>query len=168
MATSKIVRLSLFCGEKKKPTSHRIRCAGDLYTLGRPLEDFDKEVMVVATLTQKNFVISTHLVSLGTLTASLVHPREVLRPVLEDCAAAFALIHNHPSGHPDPSREDTTLTKRLAACGALLGVRLLDHVIIGANVFYSYQEMNSDCIDQAKTDFDKALLAADGMWCSDV
>jgi DNA repair protein RadC len=89
-------------------------------------------------MTQKNDVIDRHMISLGTLTASLVHPREVYRPALQDGAAAVAFVHNHPSGDPTPSPEDRALTKRLADAGALLGIRVLDHVIVGRERFYSF------------------------------
>ena len=72
-------------------------------------------------------------VTAGTLTASLVHPREVFSPAVRDSAAAVVAVHNHPSGDPSPSREDLAVTRRLAEAGNLLGIPLLDHVIVGGN-----------------------------------
>lgn len=79
-------------------------------------------------------------VSEGTLTASLVHPREVFRYALREAAASVILVHNHPSGDPSPSAEDEALTRRLKAAGELLGVRVLDHVVIGRRRWLSFVE----------------------------
>ena len=80
------------------------------------------------------------MVSQGTLTASLVHPREVFRPALREAAAAIVLVHNHPSGDPTPSREDREVTRRLAEAGEILGVRVLDHIVIAETGFRSLRE----------------------------
>ena len=79
-------------------------------------------------------------VSVGTLTASLVHPREVLGPALRARAAALVVAHNHPSGDPEPSPEDCALTERLRDAARLLGLELLDHVVVGRNGFVSLRE----------------------------
>jgi DNA repair protein RadC len=75
-------------------------------------------------------VLREVMASRGTLTASLVHPREVFRPALREGAAALVVVHNHPSGDPGPSHEDREVTRRLVQAGALLGVPLLDHVVV--------------------------------------
>lgn len=97
-----------------------------------------KEMFFVVTLNQKHRIIDKHLISMGSLTASLVHPREVYRPAIMDSAAAVVFVHNHPSGDTTPSTEDRNLTKRLKDCGDLLGIRVLDHVIVGCNEFTSF------------------------------
>lgn len=79
-------------------------------------------------------------ISLGTLTSSLVHPREFFRPALREGAAAVIAVHNHPSGDPEPSAEDIAVTRRLWEAGQLLGVPLLDHVVLGDGCFVSLQE----------------------------
>jgi DNA repair protein RadC len=79
-------------------------------------------------------------ISVGTLTASLVHPREVFRPALREAAAAVVLVHNHPSGDPTPSCEDREVTQRLVAAGELLGVPVLDHVIVAEHGFASFRD----------------------------
>jgi DNA repair protein RadC len=79
-------------------------------------------------------------ISHGTLTASLVHPREVFRPALREGAAALVVVHNHPSGDPAPSAEDHQVTERLARAGELLGVRLLDHVVVAERGYRSLRE----------------------------
>ena len=80
---------------------------------------------------QKHKVIGINTVSMGSLTASVVHPREVMKPAILSNAVALLLCHNHPSGAPQPSQEDRALTKRLVDAGKLLGIALLDHVILG-------------------------------------
>ena len=90
-----------------------------------------QEAFTVLTLNTKNRVLDRHLVSLGLVDASLVHPREVFRPAILDGAAAVILSHNHPSGDPTPSVEDLRITRQLLEAGRLLDIRVLDHVILG-------------------------------------
>lgn len=80
------------------------------------------------------------LVSQGSLTASVVHPREVFNPAIRDSAAAVICVHNHPSGDPQPSQEDRVLTRRLAEAGRLLGIQVLDHIIIGRQAYMSFAD----------------------------
>ena len=77
------------------------------------------------------------VISIGSLNASIVHPREVLKPAIENSAASIILVHNHPSGDPTPSREDTEFTKRMAKCGELIGIQHLDHLVIGDGSYVS-------------------------------
>lgn len=91
----------------------------------------DREQFVVAFLTVRHRLIGLHTVSVGCLTSSLVHPREVFKPAILSGAAALIVAHNHPSGDPEPSAEDVALTRRLRAAGELLGIDVLDHVILG-------------------------------------
>lgn len=95
--------------------------------LGEP----DREYMVVLMLDGKNRITSIHRVSEGTLNQSLVHPRETFKAAILANAAAVILVHNHPSGDPSPSKEDISITRRLKDAGELLGIRVLDHVIVG-------------------------------------
>jgi len=109
--------------------------------LAQYIGEVDREVFVIAMLTIRHRVIGLHTVSVGCLTSSLVHPREVLKPAILSGSAAFLAAHNHPSGDPEPSAEDIALTRRLAAAGQLLGIELLDHVILGeAGRFVSLRE----------------------------
>jgi len=85
-------------------------------------------------------VMGEVLVSQGTLTASLVHPREVFRSAIRRSAAAIVLVHNHPSGDPAPSSEDCRVTERLVQAGELLGIRVLDHVVVAERGFHSFSE----------------------------
>ena len=92
-----------------------------------------REIFATVHLDSKNRVLCIETVSIGSLSAAVVHPREVFKATLLSSAAALVLVHNHPSGDPTPSREDLELTKRLKDAGELLGIRVLDHVIIGEN-----------------------------------
>jgi DNA repair protein RadC len=91
----------------------------------------DREMMVVVLVDARNKVIGLNTVSVGTLTESLVHPREVFKPAILANAAAVILGHNHPSGDPEPSPQDIATTRRLMEAGKALGIDVLDHVIIG-------------------------------------
>ena len=102
----------------------------------------DREHFMVAMLDQKHKVIGINTVSMGSLTASVVHPREVMKPAILSNAAALLCCHNHPSGAPQPSQEDRALTKRLVDAGQLLGINVLDHIILGdgSETYYSFAD----------------------------
>lgn len=99
-----------------------------------------QEEFHIVTLNTKHAPINTHLITRGTLDASLVHPREVFRPAIRDMAAAVILVHNHPSGDPTPSREDHQVTKRLTDAGKMLGITVLDHIVVAARSCVSVRE----------------------------
>ena len=99
-----------------------------------------KEQFVVILLNNKNKVIGTEVVSEGSLSSSIVHPREVYAPAILYHAAAIMVAHNHPSGDPKPSTEDTEVTRVLARSGKVLGIPMIDHVIIGDGNYYSFLE----------------------------
>jgi len=101
------------------------------------MRDLDREHFVAILLSTKNQVQDVVTVSIGSLSASIVHPREVLKPAIQASAAALIVAHNHPTGVPTPSPEDLEFTRRLARCGELLGIRLLDHVILGDGTYES-------------------------------
>lgn len=103
----------------------------------RPLA---KECFWDVLMDGKNRIISTVRVSEGSLTSSLVHPREVFRPAIRDAAASVLFVHNHPSGDPAPSEEDIQITRRLAETGKIVGIRVLDHVIIGGLKYFSFAD----------------------------
>ena len=101
----------------------------------------DREHFVVLLLNQKNRVIGVHTVSVGSLTASVVHPRETFKAAILANAAAIICGHNHPSGDCQPSKEDRAITARLVEGGKLLGIAVLDHVIIGdENKYFSFAD----------------------------
>jgi DNA repair protein RadC len=94
----------------------------------------------VVLLDTKRRVLRSTVLSVGTLDASIVHPREIFREAVAGGAAAIVLFHNHPSGDPEPSAEDTRLTERLIAAGILMGIDVIDHVILGDCRYFSYRE----------------------------
>ncbi|HEY6579595.1 MAG TPA: DNA repair protein RadC, partial [Rubrobacter sp.] len=95
--------------------------------------------VVVVLLNAKNAVIGIHTVSVGTLSSSLVHPREVFKPAIQASAAGLVVAHNHPSGKTEPSREDRDVTERIVEAGKTLGIEVLDHLVIG-DAFFSFKE----------------------------
>ena len=104
------------------------------------LRDAPHERFLVLLLDGRHRVLREVTASQGTLTASLVHPREVFRPALREAAAAVILVHNHPSGDPSPSREDREVTERLVQVGEILGIPVLDHVIVAERGYVSLRE----------------------------
>jgi len=113
------------------------KTSSDVAHLFKFLEKESKEHFIAVHLNAKNKIICVDRVSTGSLTASIVHPREVMKSTLLLSAAAMILVHNHPSSDPTPSREDIELTRRIKDSADLLGVRLLDHVIVGEAGYYS-------------------------------
>jgi DNA repair protein RadC len=119
----------------------QIRSSKDVANYYMPrLADEKREQFQVLLLDRKNRVRREVMVSQGSLTASVVHPREVFNPAIRDSAAAVIFVHNHPSGDPQPSQEDRVLTTRLADAGKLLGIQVLDHIIVGRNTYMSFAD----------------------------
>jgi DNA repair protein RadC len=113
----------------------------EVYAAYGPLmEDLQREVFRIALLDAKNGLLRDKVISEGTLSASLVHPREVFKPVILESAASVILLHNHPSGDPTPSREDVRLTRQLVECARLLDLRIHDHIIVGRGRYVSLAE----------------------------
>ena len=106
----------------------------------RLIHEGTQEVFAITTLDTKHTPIQSHEITVGTLDASLVHPREVFNKAIRDCCSAILLHHNHPSGIGDPSREDIAVTERLTDAGKLLGITVLDHIILAANGCVSIRE----------------------------
>lgn len=100
-----------------------------------------KETFKTLLLNSSNIIFREVLISEGTLSASIVHPREVFRIAITESAAGIILMHNHPSGNREPSREDITVTKQLVEAGKLIDIKILDHIIIAAESFYSFARM---------------------------
>ncbi len=118
-----------------------LRCAGDIVAaLGPEMTALDREQFVCCHLDVKNRLISREVVSIGHLSSALVHPREVFKAAILANAAAVALVHNHPSGDPEPSREDIDITRRLTKAGEILGIPVLDHVVIASRGHASLRE----------------------------
>jgi len=129
-----------------KTLKKRIASSYDVYTLFRhlldcgDLNDLDKEHFWAIGINGRNTILYVELVSLGILNSSIVHPREVYRFAIMKSVSSIIVAHNHPSGDPMPSPEDINITKRLHEAGKVLGISLLDHVIIGDNTFYSFND----------------------------
>lgn len=105
-------------------------------------ETADREHFIAVCLNSKNRILCINTVSIGSLNASVVHPREVFKAAILSNAAAIIVAHNHPSGDPTPSKEDRSITGTLASAGKILGIPVLDHIIIGDN-YYSFKEHGS-------------------------
>lgn len=99
-----------------------------------------QEHFVCIYLDTKNKVIKRETVFIGSLNASIVHPRECFKEAIRCSAASIICFHNHPSGDPNPSREDIDLTKRLVECGIMMGIEILDHIVIGDGQYVSFKE----------------------------
>lgn len=104
------------------------------------LRDEKREKFFSVLLDSKNRIIREELISIGSLNFSIVHPREVFAPAIRETAANILLLHNHPSGDPNPSKEDVGITKRLYEVGKIVGIEVLDHIIIGDGCYISFLE----------------------------
>ncbi|HEV8043622.1 MAG TPA: DNA repair protein RadC [Rubrobacter sp.] len=130
------VELGRRIGQVRNPGRPVISSPADVDRLLRGrIANLDRENFVVVLLNTKNEVIETSTVSVGTLSASLVHPREVFKPAVRASAASVILAHNHPSGKVEPSKEDREVTRRLGEAAAILGIEVLDHIIVGDGYF---------------------------------
>jgi DNA repair protein RadC len=118
-----------------------LRSSRDVYRHYRArLSGVPRETFWVVLLDTKNRILTDAKISEGSLSAAVVHPREVFRPAVEESAAAVILVHNHPSGDPTPSAEDVAITRRLREAGDVVGVKVLDHVVIGTTSYASFVE----------------------------
>ncbi|UEL49184.1 DNA repair protein RadC [Terrisporobacter hibernicus] len=136
-----IVSIKMIKESSIKYENRKINNPWDGFKLLRDmLEDCDRENMVVVCLNTKNEPINISVVSVGTLNSSLVHPREIFKTAILSNSNKILIAHNHPSGKVDPSNEDNKITKRLKESGELLGIEVLDHLIIGDGLYFSYKE----------------------------
>jgi len=123
------------------PLVSTIRSPMDVYKLLEPeFRHLKQEQFVCLFLNTKNGVMSKEVISIGSLNACIVHPREVFRSAIKRSCASIICAHNHPSGSPDPSPEDISITKRLVEAGAIIGIEMLDHVVIGNYKYTSLKE----------------------------
>lgn len=115
--------------------------SSDVAAYYRPrMKDLKKEIFRCALLDTKNTLIREEVVSIGSLSASIVHPRDTFKTAVRESAAAVIFIHNHPSGDIKPSQEDILLTRRLVQAGEVIGIRVLDHIIIGDGDHFSFRD----------------------------
>lgn len=123
---------------KRKFTSPKDVCS----FMKNKMKHLTNEEFRVILLNTKNCVIKVLTISVGSLSASIVHPREVFKEAIKHSAASMILVHNHPSEDTKPSNEDIAITKRLVEVGEVVGIKVLDHLIIGGNDFFSFKENN--------------------------
>lgn len=138
--TSRLVTVGLVREPGLPATRRRIRSSVDVYQDFKVLSDLDREVFVLLHLDGKHRVAGVHIVSVGCASNTPVHPREVFKAAILTNATAVIALHNHPSGDPSPSREDRDITDRVKQVGELLGIPLIDHIVVGAEGFYSFAD----------------------------
>ncbi|MFD0710992.1 DNA repair protein RadC [Paenibacillus sp. GCM10027626] len=118
-----------------------IKSPNDVYELLAPeVQHLNKEHFVALLLNTKNHLIAKEIISIGSLNATIAHPREVFHKAIRHSSASVIAVHNHPSGDPQPSYEDIEITRRLAEAGEIIGIELLDHVVIGEDRYVSLKE----------------------------
>lgn len=128
-----IVRVKMVKETSIKYPNRKITCPKDAVELAcNFLSDSDREIMLVICLDVKCQPTVINICSIGSLNASIVHPREIFKAAILSNASSIIIAHNHPSGYPSPSNEDISITKRIQECGILLGINLTDHIVIGA------------------------------------
>lgn len=131
-----LLRDATLCAERRVVSQSR-----DLFqVLGPYFAHHDREEMIVVLLDAKHRIIGINSVSVGSLTLSIVHPRETFKAAIVSNCAAIILAHNHPSGDPTPSQEDRALTARLCQGGSILGIPVLDHLVIGDGRYVSFAD----------------------------
>lgn len=124
------------------PYREPLRQAVDIYRVfSEEVATWDRERFLAVLLDARHRIIGLEEVAVGTLTAALVHPRELFKAAILANAHALVLIHNHPSGDPDPSSEDIALTKRLVDAGEIIGIKVIDHIVIGDRCYSSFSEL---------------------------
>lgn len=131
-----LCRVALVRESSAKYVAVKADCPMKAYKALRPLfKGLDREHFVVCCLDVKLKIIAVNVVSVGSLSLTVVHPREVFKPAILSNACSIILAHNHPSGDPTPSREDITMSQRLREAGEILGIKVLDSLVIGASSF---------------------------------
>ena len=136
-----VKELSMRLARKVDTRIEVIREPGDAFRFAMPhFLHVSKEHFAVLILNTKNHVIGLRDISIGSLTASIVHPREVFQEAIKNSAASIILLHNHPSGDPTPSKEDIAVTQRLVKAGTIMDIPVLDHVVIGDHRYVSMKE----------------------------
>lgn len=138
------ISLGLRTGRIVAEEKYRIRSPQHAYQFVKEeLEKEKREVFLALLLDVKGCVIGRHVVSIGTLSNSLVHPREAFYPAIRHKASSVVLAHNHPSGDPTPSPDDISTTQRLVEAGKMIGIPVQDHLIVGANSFVSLRQKDA-------------------------
>ena len=144
-AKAAVIQAALQLGLRMLETTRRvgaqIRSPQDVANLlMAEMKQLDREYFRIVLLDTKHRVIDVPIISIGNLNSSIVHPREMFKECIRRSSSAVIMVHNHPSGDPEPSGDDIDVTERIVAAGDLLGITVLDHVIIGDNTFVSFHE----------------------------
>lgn len=121
-----------------KNMKKRIATTEDIYELTKNMQYLKKEYVRGLYLNTRNEVIHNEIITIGSLDANILHPREIFRPAFEHSAYAIIVVHNHPSGDPNPSESDQITTKKIQKASKILQIPLLDHIIIGENSYFSF------------------------------
>lgn len=122
-----------------KDGDKRISSMADIVTAMSDIRDLDREQLRVVFVDARHKIIGWEIVSVGTVTASLAHPREIMKGAILSNACGIILVHNHPSGEHDPSEEDIRLTQRINQACTIMGITLLDHIVMSVNGAYSFK-----------------------------
>jgi DNA repair protein RadC len=136
LASAELVRRGM---NQPDPGRLVLQSVNDVAAQAIEIRDKKKEYLLAFFLNARHQLISKELISIGTLTASLAHPREIFAPAIGQAAAGVILVHNHPSGDPSPSDEDIRLTRRIAQAGQIMGIDLLDHLIVAQSGCHSFK-----------------------------
>jgi DNA repair protein RadC len=136
-----VVRIKQVVEERSGVVAEHIRSPESAYKIAiHFIGDEDREVFFVIGLNNKNQVNCVNRCHVGSINASIVHPREVFKVLILNNCASFVIAHNHPSYELTPSNEDRQVTERIAECGKMLGIELIDHLIVNENSYYSFKE----------------------------
>ena len=126
---------------EKNGNNTSFKCSEEVANYYIPLlKDLKKEQFRILLLDIKNKIIKEVLISQGSLTSSIVHPREVIKPAIRESAASVIFIHNHPSGDPEPSSDDIEITNRLCKSFSIIGINVLDHIIVAEDGYFSFKQ----------------------------
>lgn len=142
-AKSKAIAAALEIGRRRNTkVAKSITSPGDIYLELKHFADRDQEQFIVSLLNGANELVQSNIITVGLVNRTLVHPREVFSIPIEKKATAIIIAHNHPSGNSKPSEDDILITKRLIECGELLGIKVLDHLVLTKENYYSFLENN--------------------------
>ena len=140
-----IVKIKMVKESSVKYENRRIKNPWDAYKIFNDyIDDSNKEMFVLMCLNNKNEPTHISTISIGSVNESIATPAEVFKVALLSNANKIMVCHNHPSGDPQPSESDRNITERLYDSGAIIGIKLLDHIIIGDDVYYSFKENNEE------------------------
>lgn len=137
LAAAELIKRALEIGEETLPI---IQSTKDVIAQAVYMRDKTREHLMTLFLNARNEILYKKPMFIGTLNANLVHPREIFQEALKQNAASVILVHNHPSGDPEPSEDDLEITKRISEAGKIMGIDVLDHVIITKNKVFSFKE----------------------------